>query len=593
MKLTRETLTKAMTNAGVPSEHAKVMYNWGAATDLTVSEYDAAVSLHKALFNNNQDGLDHFFEADTTKLLTSSYPGISIASTDDALNDSTTAQGYGSFTGTDLIRISKDVSFNSWSVFINFEDENCPSDPSKRNILLSSTGTTATEGFNVGINGAKNLFYEFYDTNGVLRVYTILQTLNEKNIIAITKSDDLNDINIYIFNAVDLSVNRLSITTQDAQLGSKWCLGGVSPVPSAGDFNQMFEGKIYEFVLFSDSLSEEQVIIISKSLLSDDVSIEEYQTVTETYYATTGHSDQQVQVGTEITGYTQQATTFTNEAGIVMTLYDQVPVTSPIYQTQVAYTQDTNPSTRDVQQLVEASNTYDYAYIKDYASICFLLNELQSSATYEIYTSNQYTKNLGKKAGFVAGSAEFSLDEDYDNQKLVIVYVNGLLVEEGADYTRNGIIIKKYSGDYTEDDTLIYDVIDGGVQNFANFFGPATLAGDEGKDIYLDGQKLVYGQDYQDNGADLDILLAGSAGRMCVVSRHDDINNKLTGTIDAYHCFGSGQPIISEVLWIDGVRKIKNLDYNLNNPCDLANSNIVVPEKTTVIYENNESYFNI
>jgi len=168
-------------------------------------------------------------------------------------------------------------------------------------------------------------------------------------------------------------------------------------------------------------------------------------------------------------------------------------------------------------------------------------------------------------------------------------------VEEGVDYTRNGIIIKKYSGNYTEDDTLIYDVIDGGTQNFSDFTGnsPLTLTGDAGKDIYLDGQKLVYGQDYQDNVADLDILLAFSAGRMGVISRHDDINNKLFGTVDAYHCFGSGQPIISEVLWIDGVRKLKNSDYYLNSPCDLANSNLVVPEKTAVIYENNESYFNI
>ena len=53
------------------------------------------------------------------------------------------------------------------------------------------------------------------------------------------------------------------------------------------------------------------------------------------------------------------------------------------------------------------------------------------------------TKNTTKKGAFILGAAQFNIDEDYDNQSLLVVYINGLLAEEGVDYTRDGIIIKK------------------------------------------------------------------------------------------------------------------------------------------------------
>jgi len=50
--------------------------------------------------------------------------------------------------------------------------------------------------------------------------------------------------------------------------------------------------------------------------------------------------------------------------------------------------------------------------------------------------------------------------------------------------------------------------------------------------------------------------------------------------------------LISESLWLDGIRK-KNADYLLNNSCDLANSTTIIPQKSTVIYENQSTYYNI
>ena len=91
------------------------------------------------------------------------------------------------------------------------------------------------------------MFYEFYDKNGVLRTYTILDSLEKRSIVAVSKSEVTKNLTIYLFNPVTSKTKKLSVVIEEAQLGSKWCLGGVSPIPSAGDFNQMFQGKIYEF----------------------------------------------------------------------------------------------------------------------------------------------------------------------------------------------------------------------------------------------------------------------------------------------------------------------------------------------------------
>jgi hypothetical protein len=619
MKLTKDILTKAMANANIPVATAKVMYNWGNPTQLSTTEYNSAVSQHSMLFNNYINGEDHFFDPSTMmKLLSEPLPGLSVGSTDNALANT----GQGTFSGTDLIRISKEVTYESWSVIINFETSSCPSDPTKKVILLNSAGSTSASGFNLGVNGAKNLFYEFYDVNGALRNYTIIDSLEEKSIVAVCKSDDLKSISIYVYNPFDpKETKKISFITEGAQLGSKWCIGGVSPIPVSSDLNQMFVGKINEFLLFSDYISEDQVKEMSDALFLTSITEEGYQTVTQSFYPVASKSTQQVQFGTETTGYTDQSTTITDESGATITLYEKVAVTSPVYETQVVYTQSTNASTRDVEELVAASKAYDYTYLSGYAPTCFLLTTPQSSAAYEMYSSNTYTKNITKKGELIEGSGIFLLDEDYDNQKLVLVYLNGKLQEKGVDYTRDGININKYTGlvtttttlpatttigptttttpsplMYSQGDVMTYDVIDGGLETFSDSAAQGSgsnITGEAGKDIYIDGMKMVYGQDYQDSGSDINLLQALPAGRMALVTRHTDLNTKTYGTVDSYICGAGMGALISEQLWVGGLRKLRGIEYFLNNACDLGNSNTVISKKIVVIYENNDSYFNI
>jgi len=50
--------------------------------------------------------------------------------------------------------------------------------------------------------------------------------------------------------------------------------------------------------------------------------------------------------------------------------------------------------------------------------------------------------------------------------------------------------------------------------------------------------------------------------------------------------------LISEILWLDGVRKAES-DYIATNSCNIATSSNVVSKKSTVIYENQTTSYNI
>jgi len=610
MKLTKDIFDKVIENASVYTADVKVMFNWRAPSSLSSVEYDAAVSSYQMLFNNHAGGLKHFFEEDQTKLTSSSLAGISIGTTNNALsNSSSNAASYGTFLGTDLISIPEEMCYEDWTVIINFEEENCPSDSSKNRILLSTkqacsneaSGSTTTTsaplnaGFSIGINGAKNLFYEYYDVDGNLRKHTVLSPLNDKNIISISKAQETQSVSIIIFDLVESTIKEAAIDTKKQRLSGKWYLGGTYPIATSGDDNQMFVGKIYEFLLFSTPLSRDQVIHFCKGLSVDSMTNAGYEIVTETYYPSEGYTEQSVQVGTEITGYTPQAYTVQDENGSTITLYDLIPITQPIYETQVTYTPSSSSEVREVSQYQSASITYDYTYIKDYAPSCFSLSTTDpSSKSYELYTYNQHAEGIGKIASFSAGF--FLLKEDHDSTKSVVIYINGLLQENGVDYTRDGIIINKYTGAYVGNDTFIYDLIDNGIQDFIDFTASntsVTHAGRAGQDVYLDGFKLVYGEDYENDGADLTVFANGLAsGRMAFITRHTDTNQLLNGTIISF--LNAGYPLISEQLWTNKLRKIRNSDYSLRSSCDLSDiNNPKTTKRTTLIYENNESYFNI
>lgn len=594
MKTTRETLRISLENVGFSITDAEVLYNWS-----NLSSYIGSAPT-TYIFNNAKTLEDTFVDHDTTQSQPSTRAnlGVNKGTTTNAIEN---VSGYGTFNGTDLIKLSVDQELTNWSVIINFKYTGCPSNKDKRAILMHNYSSTSNTGFKIGVNGLKNLFFEYYDTSGNLETHTIEKVLHEESIIGITHNGSTKITNLHIYNPLDFSKTSKSIlSTNSIAKGNEWYIGGLIPAfPSASAFDQMFIGEMYEFMLFNKTLGEDCVQSVFDSTICSSITEDSINTVSESYFAPVSFTSQQVQIGTKVTGYTPSATTITDGNGVANTFYDETPITEPVYETQTVYTDSSTPSSRNVQQLVEGAKTFDYTYIRDYSPSCLLLKSPDgiTSYDYQINTHSKYNSNLNKKAIFYEGDNSFNLEEDYGSTKKVNIYINGLLVESGVDYTRTNKKITKYTGNYTDSDTCIYDVIENGTSHFEDFLpssGDADFVGKGGHEVFLDGKKLIEGTDYTNinSGQDIRVLASQVAeGRLGIISKDSGFLAVHTGTITTFVC-PSLAKIISETLWLDGIRKTDE-DYLLNNACDLANSTTVVAEKTTVIYENQTDYYNI
>ena len=592
MKTTRETLRISLENVGFSITDAEVLYNWS-----NLSSYIGSAPT-TYIFNNAKTLEDTFVDYDTTQVQPSTRANLGV-NKGTASNAIENVSGYGIFNGNDLIKLSVDQELTSWSAIFNLKYTGCPSNAAKRIILLHNYSSTSNTGFKIGVNGTKNLFFEYYDSAGNLEVHTLEKVIHEKSILGITHDGAAKTTNLHVYDPLDFTKTSKSIISSNSiAKGNEWYLGGLNSIPSSSSFDQMFVGEMYEFILLNKVINEEGLQSVFDSTICSSITEDSVNTVSETYYAPATFVTQQVQTGTTITGYNSSATTITDGNGVANTFYDETPITAPVYENQTVYTNSSTPSSRNVEQFIEGVKTFDYAYIRNYSPSCLLLKapDGTTSYAYQINTYNKYNPDVNQKATFYEGDNSFNLKEDYGSSKTINIYINGLLIEP-TEYTRTNAKIKKVSGNYTNSDICVYDVIENGTRVYEDFDpnnGDRDLAGEGGNEAFLDGKKLILGTDYININSDQDIRILSSQvalGRLAVISKHSDFLAVHNGTITTFVC-PTGAKIISETLWLDGIRKTDE-DYLLNNACDLANSTNVVAEKTTVIYENQSTYYNI
>ena len=587
---TRETLRISLERVGFSIDDVEVLYNWK-----NLVSYSGSAPNY--LFNNSKTLSDTFIdEINQTGPSTRANIGINKGTTTNAISSSV---GYGTFSGGDLVKLSEDKELDDWTALINIESL-CTTDASKRNIIFNNTGSTASSGFKIGINGIKNLFFEFYNTNGDLEIHTLQKVLNPKSMIAVSYQRESKQAKIYVYDPLSLTSTSKTINSSySMEKGDEWYLGGLKTIPSASDFDQMFSGRIYEFILLKNVVGETEVKSIFDSMICSSITEDSISTVSETYYPPVSSVIQQVPTGNQIlTGYTNTPTTITDASGTSYVFYEETPVYVAETKAQAVYTTSSTPSTRSVEQFTAGVKTFDYTYIKSFAPSSLILKEVDgvTSYNYQIHTHNKYSTDLNNSTTFNSVDGSFILKEDYESSKAIYIYVNGLLLESGADYTRDGIKIKKYSGSWTEDDVCFYDIVDNGENHFVDYnpsSGNLTISAMAGKDAYLDGKKLVSGTDFTDSSSDLviDSSQVTDSGRIGVISRHSELDQALTGTMKVFVDLVPNH-LISEILWLDGVRKAES-DYIATNSCNIATSSNVVSKKSTVIYENQTTSYNI
>ena len=203
---------------------------------------------------------------------------------------------------------------------------------------------------------------------------------------------------------------------------------------------------------------------------------------------------------------------------------------------------------------------------------------------------------MNKTAKFMTGDSTFKLDKVYANQDELQIYLNGLLLEKDIDYEINDQKIKKLqNGVFVESDTLIYDVYEVGktYYDFFGYNGNIYLYGESGKDVYLNGKKLVKDIDYLDYD-EFYLQIHGQGlpqGRLGIVERYNNITQIQNFTGKYLQIVN--YVIFNEITWIDGEKVVNGKGYSLTTVGDLNNSEYYAPQKATKIYDNEEENFTL
>ena len=303
-----------------------------------------------------------------------------------------------------------------------------------------------------------------------------------------------------------------------------------------------------------------------------------------------------VKDGLKITGYAYQPKVITTAGGHAITTYDKIPIKETKYKTVTQYKQGEGTVSKKISTLMPESKTYDNSHSKTYSEKCLLLDkDMDKSKVVEVYSADEMQANLNKKATFNTGDSSFRIDSAYSSGININIYLNGKIQEKDIDYQITETTIKKVQGNYSELDVMVYDISSSPTTgiDFSEYWGDVYWYGWQNKDIYLNGIKLVYGVDYEQWMGQFLVLHASGleSGRMLFVDRDSSITNTNNSSNKYAHCQSFN--IVSEMVWVDGLRFLEGDGYSLTCNCNLNNSDDIAQLNSLFVYNNEGTFFSI
>jgi hypothetical protein len=383
--------------------------------------------------------------------------------------------------------------------------------------------------------------------------------------------------------------------------GTTTTAAGTTTTTAAPNFEyERFSGDMNHIMIFDSYMNGQTALGVFESFLLTEYTPEQIKDVATPFQKPGEYVETKVRDGVEIDRYE-----YVKEQIGDADIYNKVPVYKPKYKTVNQFINAEGFMTKMIPTLIPESKIKDNTYAASYHSDkCISLDYTTDTAEYvEIYSCDESFGNTSKKAVFQPGDSTFKLDKVYDENEIQ-VYLNGPsgkqgLLELGVDYeVVGGQKIKKLQTSFVEIDELIYDIYEASklYLDFFGYSGNVYMFGMNGQDVYLDGKKLIKDINYEDtviNGYNyLMIHSAGlSAGRLGIVGRYNNINiDKTLYFMGKYlHCISYG--IVEEITWVGGKRVVKENGYELTHSGNLNNSEYAAPQKTTLIYSNEQENF--
>jgi hypothetical protein len=602
MNINKTILLDKIKGQSVDSANLKVLYDWEfpeSTNDFVLGDLGNISDDNKLIFNSVH-GIDaHLIDKDINKLASGSMLGLSVGLQHNAITKTAATYGNASFQGDDIIHIVNSPLISTWTVLIDLEEIECSTTKNKSIILFTNRNEISdTKSFVVGINGANCLFYEGCNADGDKIIKTLIKPVGEKSLIAVSRSNITNSVSIYVYDPILETITGKSFFVNEHWSAGNWCLGGTFKNFVSDSHYEKFNGKMNSFLLFDVELSNTNILTLFEAFSLTSFTAKHYEKVS-TQVPRQGQSvSVDIEDGFQVTGYDEMQSQVITNTGQNVVLYNSVPRIEKKYKTVNQYIASTETVTKMIRTLVPESKTKDVASAQKYVEKCILLNkDADKAQRIEFYSRDDYVGDCGKKALFAPSDSTFYVDKSYSDPTNITIYLNGLLKEPDVDYQIvDGRTIKLLNGVFAEIDEVVYDT-HSNEKYFADFFGyngDIYLYSHKGKDVYLDGKKLIFEVDYEDdpNNDFLIIHAAGLlAGKIGLVTRPSEVTHNENFYNKYYHC--NTYNVIDEQIWADGKRVYKNSGYSLTCPCNLNNSDDKAEQKTTIIYNNDGGFFNI
>lgn len=483
------------------------------------------------------------------------------------------------FYASRAIRILGMTGFQNWTSFFKIKFNSCNIDPANKNRILffNKNNLDSSTGIVLSLDDG-NKFAMEYDS----KFLTSTIESNKESIFSLERNDTFLNFELYYPNFYD--VKKSYIQKISPYNVNNWYIGGFD------NYNDIYTGlgpsgkiELDFFVLFNKSLDSQEKLKISQSLLAsgivkttgyfyyDEVYVSGDNIVTGGNISSGITGQAFIQVG-EITGLGSEKFYIYETSGITGFITGEIILSNPILTT------GTFTGTTLIDTLIPKYDTDNFYENTILITQSNQFRNLDDKDIYEVYALD----NTGE--GYPYSIYYNGLYNRYTvlNQvpdKYIYLYINGVLQKSGvlADNHFN------ISGDQISSNFVGFSDL-GSYRYYTGFTGFATgitsidsyssdIIFSNGdyilSDIYLNGQKLISGLNYNQNSTTLTIYKDSLSNGELSFYPKIQYRDYITGNINIIK---TNSGIAEEFIWFNGIKLEKDLDYRKVSCIGLLNN---------------------
>ena len=553
------------------------------------------------LIFNNQIGISYQYSG--SKIYSTENPALSYNDKVGGGNVNASIVS-GQFNGQNKFKILGEINEADWTAFIVFKNLDTGVFDKSKILVSSQNSESSISGFSIGINGCNRLFCEHNTPSQGKRIYTLGQELDNKNVISIAKIDSSIQLSTHQFDDI---LNKKSLNVQfdidDFSNSNDFYVGGLGV---SGANYKNFSGFIDNFMLFNLGLAFAERNTFAKAFYCSGYASGRYETQVESFLSVTGIEYQNVVVGTGITGYTQISGETKTSDGSAVTGYAYSGTTGYLYDYRLIELTGIVAGTSEITVYRPPSGLVDYGYSVPFGNSKILLLADFDNSNKEVYSfSGRNSEDINLIPQFSQSDTRYTILNTGSGEAvnlyvngLACTYVTGITGDKEGDFTVSGGFIDS-SSFFDVTDFAIYDLISGSgsltgisTQDITNTTKVLNYNYVNHRDLYLNGNKLISGVDYNEAAGSVTIYTTNLIdGDLLLLPKHD--SNRVRYTGNNANNFDTSIPLFDEQVWVNGLRQIKDLDYQKLADSSLKYTTFSLEPFSQVVYNNETGYFNV